>query len=112
RLGTPAEMLQQQMGWAAKHNQLKRMKLLIDHGVDVNIAESPLKPTPYELAVLNGHKEIAELLLQHGATRTLLSDVDAFAAACLTADEQRVRSLLSGDLSFWDHLVRLVRDLF
>jgi len=104
RLGTPAEMLQQQMGWAAKYNQLKRMKLLIDHGVNVNMADSRLKRTPYELAVLNGHKEIAELLLQHGATRTLLSDVDAFAAACLTADEQRVRSLLSADPSLLDQL--------
>jgi ankyrin repeat protein len=34
----------------------------------------------------------------------LLSDVDAFAAACLTADEQRVRSLLSADPSLLDQL--------
>ena len=33
-LGTPTEMLQQQMGWAAKYNQLERMKLLVEHAIN------------------------------------------------------------------------------
>ena len=91
KLGTPQEMLQQQMGWAAKYNQFERMKLLVEHGVDVNAADSRLQKTPYELAVLHGNKDIADYLLQHGAERTSLSEVDDFATACLSADEPRAR---------------------
>jgi ankyrin repeat protein len=94
RLGSPAEMLQQQMGWAAKYNQMERMKLLIEHGVDVNTTDSRLQKTPYELAVLHGNKEIADYLLQHGAEKTSLSDLDDFATACLATDETRARLLL------------------
>lgn len=94
RLGSPAEMLQQQMGWAAKYNQLERMKLLVEHGVDVNTADSRLQKTPYELAVLHGNKEIAEFLLQHGAEKASLSVVDDFATACLAANEAHAQSLL------------------
>ena len=104
RLGTPAEMLQQQMGWAAKYNQLERMKLLIDHNVDVNGKDTRLKQTAYELALIHGHKEIAQLLLEHGAMRATLTDEDAFAAACLTADEPRARSLLSKNPSLLEQL--------
>jgi ankyrin repeat protein len=87
-------MLQQQMGWAAKYNQIERMKLLVEHGVDVNASDSRLQKTPHELAVLHGHKEIADYLLQHGAKKTSLSVVDDFATACLAADEPRARLLL------------------
>lgn len=95
KLGTPTEILQQQMGWAAKYNQLDRMKLLVEHGVDVNCADSRLQKTPYELAVVHGNTEIAEYLLKHGAKESELSELDDFAAACLGANESRVRSLLS-----------------
>ncbi len=95
RLDSPAEMLQQQMGWAAKYNQIERMKLLIANGVDLNAADKRLKRTPYELAVLHGNKEMAQLLLENGAHAASLSEADAFAAACLSADASRARSLLS-----------------
>jgi ankyrin repeat protein len=104
RLGTPAEMLQQQMGWAAKYNQMERMQLLIEHGVDVNAADSRLRRTPYELALLHGNTEIAEYLLAHGARQTALSDLDAFATACLAGDEARARSLLINDKTLIDQL--------
>ncbi len=94
---TPSQMLQQQMGWAAKYNQLERMRLLVKHGVDVNSADTRLKKTPYELALLHGNTEIAKLLLAHGATRTTLSIVDDFAATCLGGNADRARSLLKKD---------------
>jgi len=94
KLGTPREMLQQQMGWAAKYNQFERIELLVEHGVDVNTPDSRLQKRPYELAVLHGNKEIANYLLQHGAEKTSLSEVDDFATACLAADEPRARFLL------------------
>jgi ankyrin repeat protein len=95
QLGSPAEMLQQQMGWAAKYNQLERMKLLVKHGVDVNGVDTRLRRPAYELATLHGNQEIAEFLLAHGATRTQFAAVDEFASACLAGNAERARSLLS-----------------
>lgn len=106
KLGTPAEMLQQQMGWAAKYNQLERMKLLIEHGVDVNGFDTRLERSAYELALLHGHKEIAQLLLQHGAKPTTLNHLDAFAGACLTANADHARSMLAADPTLMDQLGR------
>ena len=102
--GMPAEMLQQQMGWAAKYNQKERMRLLVKHGVDVNTADSRLQRTPYELALLHGNTEIAEYLLAHGARQTALSDLDAFATACLRGDKARARALLARDATLIDQL--------
>lgn len=93
-LDAPGEMLQQQMGWAAKYDQFERLRLLVEHGVDVNRADTRLQRTPYELALLHGNTKIAEYLLAHGAKETGLSDLDAFAAACLGGDETSARSLL------------------
>jgi len=104
RGGTPAEMLQQQMGWAAKYNQIERLRLLVEHGVDVNKADSRLRKTPYELALFHGNKEIARYLLDHGAKPVSLSDLDAFSAACLTADAATARALLSKDPTLRERL--------
>jgi len=104
RVGTPSEMLQQQMGWAAKYNQLERLRLLVAHGVDVNTPDTRLRRTPYELALLNGNIEIAQYLLDHGAKQTSLADRDALAAACLAGDANRVRSLLAKDATLVDQL--------
>ena len=104
RLGTPGEMLQQQLGWAAKYNQLERARLLVERGVDVNAADSRLERTPYELAKLHGNREIADYLLAHGARQTEFSDLDEFAAACLAGDESRARSLLGSNKTMIDQL--------
>jgi len=104
RIGSPVEMLQQQLGWAAKYNQIERARLLIKHGVDVNTPDSRLQRTPYELAVLHGNSEIAEYLLAHGARQTPLNKKDAFATACLSGDEVRARSMLAKDETLIDQL--------
>jgi ankyrin repeat protein len=69
----------------------------VEHGVDVNVPDTRLQRTAHELAILHGNKEIADYLVAHGATRTLLSDLDGFAAACLTADADQARALLAKD---------------
>lgn len=104
RLDTPAEILQQQMGWAAKYNQMERIRLLIEHGVDVNTADKRLGRTPYELALLHGNTETAEYLLAHGAKQTTLSALDVFGAVCLSGDESQARSLLAKDETLMDQL--------
>jgi ankyrin repeat protein len=102
--GTPAEMLGQQMGWAAKYNQIERLKLLIQHGVDVNGLDTRLGRTPYQLALLHGNNEIADYLLQHGATRTSLNNLEAFSAAVLSGDGAKARGLLKQDPGLVDQL--------
>ncbi len=104
RLGTPVEMLQQQMAWAAKYNQIERIHCLVKHGVDVNLVDTRFRRTPYELAILHGNVEIAQYLLDHGARQTSLSVLDTFKAACLNADEGLARSLFSEDPSIVNQL--------
>ena len=99
-----SEMLQQQLGWAAKYNQMARMQLLVEHGVDVNVADSRLQRTPYELAVLNGNRKIAQYLLDQGAREVSLDDVDDFFSACLGADSVRARALLAKDKTLTERL--------
>ena len=103
-VGSPEEMLQQQMAWAAKYNQLARMRLLIEHGVDVNAADTRFHRTPYELAVLNGNEEIARLLIEHGALATRLDDLDAFSAACSNGDASQAKKLLKKDPTLLERL--------
>ena len=102
--GSPEEMLQQQMAWAAKYNQMARMQLLIEHGVDVNGTETRFNRTPYELAVLSGNNEMAELLIQRGAIKKRLTDLDAFTSACLKADSSAAKALLKKDPSLIERL--------
>jgi hypothetical protein len=104
QIGSPAEMLQQQLAWAAKYNQMERLQLLVEHGVDVNVPDTRFQRTAHELAMLHGNKELADYLVAHGATRTLLSDLDGFAAACLAADAHQARSLLAKDPTLMEQL--------
>jgi ankyrin repeat protein len=104
QMASSAEMLQEQMGWAAKYNQKERLRLLVAHGVDVNRADNRLKRRPYELAVLNGHTEIAEFLLENGAERIAFNERDAFFAACLSGDGARARSLITANPKLIDEL--------
>ena len=94
---TPADMLQQQLAWAAKYDQFERARLLVDHGVDVNRPDSRFNRPPLELAILHGNQRIADYLLDHGAKQVVFDPLDEFAAACLAGDEDRVNSLLKLD---------------
>jgi hypothetical protein len=94
---TPADMLQQQLAWAAKYGQFERARLLVDHGVDVNRPDSRFNRPPLELAILHGNQRIADYLLDHGAKQVVFDPLDEFAAACLAGDEDKVNSLLKLD---------------
>jgi ankyrin repeat protein len=94
-LDSPAAMVRGQLGWAVGHGFTGRVRLLVEHGVDVR---TPLGDgrTPIEVAVRGGHSAIVELLAEAGAGRPEISGVDALVAACLAADRATV-TRLAGD---------------
>src|SRR5262249_52038485 len=87
RLAPPSfslsNMLAEQLSWAALHGFADRVKLLVEHGVDVNAPSPRDGRTAYEQSVLNRHPAIAEYLSRHGAARIELGRDDRFALACI-----------------------------
>jgi ankyrin repeat protein len=94
-LESPAVMLRSLLAWAVLHDQRRRVTLLAEHGVDVvsrfTEPRSPRRGTPVELALANGHRELADQLLALGARPPRLSAADAFVAAVLAGDTETVR---------------------
>lgn len=100
-LPSPAQMLQDQLLWAAEHNLIARVTLLLEHGVDPDglgfwfIRKE--RHTAYQCAVLAGNIEVADLLLAAGAQRTTFDPLQAFVSACLSVDRRRVDTLVAED---------------
>jgi len=101
QLQSPTEMVRGQLAWAAGHGMLDRVKLLVEHGVDV---VAPLRQpgqrtqrTAIEIAALNGHSEILEFLSSLGGSQPTLSPTDAFMAAALVNDRGSVDMMIAAD---------------
>ncbi len=62
-LETPAEILRNLLAWAIAHDQRRRVVLLAEQGVDIvspfTEQRSPMGATPVEVALVNGHRELA-----------------------------------------------------
>ncbi len=93
RLQTPAELLRGQLFWAAEHGHIDRAELLAGQDIDLN-ARNQKRQTAYELAMRNGHLEIARLLADRGADRMSLSADGRFEAACKGGHRDEALSLL------------------
>lgn len=101
-------------GKTALHQAIMRgrslaiIELLLQRGAN---ADSPRKDgkTPYALAARVGRQEVLDLLLAHGADKTM-STTDQFLAACAAGDRRAVDNLtmqtpdLARSLSEEDHL--------
>jgi len=89
-LEPPAEMLRVLLAWAITHDQRRRVTLLAEHGVDIvspfTELRSPRRGTPIEVALMNGHRELADQLAALGARPPRLSPSDTFVAAVLAGD--------------------------
>lgn len=96
---SPATMLGQQLCWAAKHGFIDRVKLLVDHGVDVNAPGPREGRTAYEEALRAGHDGIAQYLLERGARKVDLDPRETFALACIAGRREEVRAQLAADPS-------------
>ena len=94
-LESPAEMLRSLLAWAITHDQRHRVTLLAEHGVDIvspfTEPRSPRRGTPVEVALINGHRELADQLLALGARPPRLLAADAFVAAVLAGDADAVQ---------------------
>jgi ankyrin repeat protein len=93
-LETPTEMLRSLLAWAIIHDQRDRVALLAAHGVDIvspfTGQRSPRRGTPVEVALINGHRELADQLRALGAGPPRLHPDDAFVAAVLAGDVDAV----------------------
>jgi ankyrin repeat protein len=92
---TPAKLLVEELWSAAKNNFPQRVKLLVEHGVDVNTTGSRDGRTPYEAARRAGNQAIAEFLLQHGARQVEEDPIEAFAVACIAGRREDARARLA-----------------
>ena len=78
-LDPPAALLLGQLRWAVTHNQVSRVRLLVENGADFQTGF-------VELALLNGNTEIARYLESAGAPAPTLDPVSSFIAAVLAGD--------------------------
>lgn len=95
RLHSPARLLSEELWAAARKDFRDRVRLLVEHGADVNARGLRDGRTPYEAALLAGNGEVAEYLLANGAERVSLSPDAAFAAACVSGRRAEALALLA-----------------
>ncbi|MCP3821611.1 ankyrin repeat domain-containing protein [Streptomyces sp. A3M-1-3] len=91
-LQSPQQLLRDELATAALRGGPQRARLLLAHGAEVDgLGGHPAYGgrTPYELALLHGHTEVAKILAAAGAS-TVLDEMDAFTAACMRADADAV----------------------
>jgi ankyrin repeat protein len=101
---SPARLLVEELWSAAKNNFFQRVKLLIDHGVDVNTPGLRNGRTPYEEALRAGNSAIAQYLLEHGAKKVELDRNERFALACIAGRRAEALALLADDPSMLEKL--------
>jgi ankyrin repeat protein len=90
-------MLVEELWSAARRGYFERVKLLVEHGVDVNAAGRRDGRTPYQAALRAGNDEIAEYLVAHGAKRVAISDDERFAVACINGRREEALALIAND---------------
>lgn len=83
-------------GIAATAPKMATARALLAYGADVNQPRGDGK-TPYAIAVRHGNFEMAELFKQHGAASDVLTPMEEFLGACLSADAPRARALLTAN---------------
>ncbi|GLX93840.1 ankyrin repeat domain-containing protein [Herbidospora sp. NBRC 101105] len=91
-LQSPRQLMREELATAALRGGPRRARLLLAHGAEVDgRGEHPAYGgrTPCELALLNGHTEVADLLAAAGASADL-GELEAFVAACMRADAAAV----------------------
>jgi ankyrin repeat protein len=81
---------------AVSGHSLEVAATLLKDGADPNATRADGR-TPYELAVRNGNKQVAELLRSNGAGTGGVSDTDKLLGACMTSDTEAAKSILGSN---------------
>jgi ankyrin repeat protein len=87
---------------AARRWDVAMIERLVSHGADVSRRRAD-GATPHTIAELNGHHDIGEWLLAHGAVDEL-SPVDRLAAACARGDRASAETMLAAQPELRDEL--------
>src|SRR5260221_5345307 len=93
-LPSPSQMLQDQLLWAAEHNLIARVTLLLAHDVDPDGLgfwfTGAERRTAYHRAMLAGNTEAAQLLVAAGARRTASDPAQDLLSPGLSVAQHRV----------------------
>lgn len=95
RYPSPEEMLGEHLRTAAERGYLHRVDILLRYGVDPNtVGYHPIlgDQTAYEIAVRNGHRQVAERLSTAGGYSDRIDADDLLVAAALAGDTDLQRS--------------------
>lgn len=84
-----------QLAWALQRRMPERVRLLMQHGADVNRAVGGR--SPYQWAKLGGDDTLADYLTNHGARRVELSDVDRLVRAIGDEHGETASALVDAD---------------
>lgn len=84
------------LSYAVSRNDLAHAEWLLARGANPNATPKRLKHSLHETALRKGFDEMAEMLVQSGATPTIvnLNDEEAFVEACLRLDRDAVQAML------------------
>ncbi|MEM7363882.1 MAG: ankyrin repeat domain-containing protein [Pseudomonadota bacterium] len=92
----PEETLFYQLRFAIDNHHVERARLLIDHGTKLDdIPETG--QSLYEVALLRGHPDLADYMVEKGARKPELSNVDQFVSAMAAGDKSVAQTLLDSD---------------
>ncbi|WP_077961070.1 ankyrin repeat domain-containing protein [Ensifer adhaerens] len=84
-----------QLAWALEKRMADRVRLLVEHGADVNRAIKGR--TPYQWAELGGDPALAQYLVSRGATAAPLDDADRLARAIAEVKDDEAKALVDAD---------------
>jgi hypothetical protein len=113
-LDSPQQLLRGMLRWAIEHGQLDRVRRLADHVADLDAPVTEPYPTagrradartPMDVALLSGHREVADYLAARGAGPATDDSADLVAAA-LTGDREAVARLRDAQPATWDAVLR------
>ncbi len=91
-LESPTEMVDAQMWWAVVHDMRERVRLLVEHGADVNARWRDGR-SMLDWAAASGNTHIVEYLGAHGAVVTETAPADALIAAAMAGDREETHRL-------------------
>jgi ankyrin repeat protein len=94
RLQSPSRLLVEELWSAARKNYFERVKLLVEHGAEVDTPGVRDGRTPYEAAMRFGQHDVARYLLEHGAKKSEPTLSERFAAACISGRRDEALELL------------------